>query len=61
MLTEAARNEERKCKENQYVNRVNFSSALFLIICILYLYNAILEMCYLAVLTLINYSTLFIP
>jgi hypothetical protein len=57
MLTEAAKDEERKCEENQYVNRLHFSSTLFLIICILYLYNAILELCYLAVLTLINYST----
>jgi len=42
MLFEAAKDEERKCEVNQYVNRVHFSSTLFLIICILYLYNTIL-------------------
>jgi len=60
MLTGAAKDEERICEANQYVNRVNFSRTLFLIICILCLYNIILELCYLVVLTLINYSTLFI-
>jgi hypothetical protein len=55
MLVGAAKDEERKCEENQYVKRVHCSS-IFLIICMLYLYNAILELCYLAALTLINYS-----
>ena len=31
MLIEAAKDVERKCEENQYVNRGNFSSTLFLV------------------------------